>query len=287
MASTSENPRFAGTDVRRPLALHESCHRLRELRPLYPRTYGVAVLADVNKRRWCPLDSVLTIDRLREVFESTAAVSGGRATADLLAARLVHEVLGRVLPLVLLEGRAWDTGLENLWVHFDRENDIDWVAVVDPTMRVLPDDPSVRRHGDTTHRDAVVVVPNESALTTWVAHRCHRTLAPLFVWLHSVSQAAISIASMWQTVGSAVVVAASQLPALPGGDTSTGFRRSQAILDAMTRSGLPVRGTAALLQQREPHTCRTGPHDNRQPVRRHLRALSSVPTTAVSRRQRP
>ena len=41
----------------------------------------------------------------------------------------------------MLEGRAWDTGLENLWVHVDSEGAIDWLGVVDPTLRVLPDDP--------------------------------------------------------------------------------------------------------------------------------------------------
>ena len=63
------------------------------------------------------------------------------AVAQQLAATLVHVVIGRVIPLVVLEGRAWDTGLENLWVHVDSEGAIDWVGVVDPTLRALPDDP--------------------------------------------------------------------------------------------------------------------------------------------------
>ena len=63
------------------------------------------------------------------------------AVAQQLAATLAHVVIGRVVALVVLEGRAWDTGLENLWVHVDSEGAIDWVGVVDPTLRVLPDDP--------------------------------------------------------------------------------------------------------------------------------------------------
>ena len=61
--------------------------------------------------------------------------------AQQLAATLAHVVVGRVMPLLVLEGRAWDTGLENLWVHVDSEGAIDWVGVVDPTLRALPDDP--------------------------------------------------------------------------------------------------------------------------------------------------
>ena len=49
-----------------------------------------------------------------------------------------------MIPLLVLEGRAWDTGLENLWVHVDSEGAIDWVGVVDPTLRALPDDPYFR-----------------------------------------------------------------------------------------------------------------------------------------------
>ena len=62
------------------------------------------------------------------------------AVTQQLAATLAHVVLGRVVPLLALEGRAWDTGLENLWVHVDSEGAIDWVGVADPTLRALPDD---------------------------------------------------------------------------------------------------------------------------------------------------
>ncbi|WP_264992698.1 iron reductase, partial [Mycobacterium montefiorense] len=215
----------------------------REWQPQCPRTYGVAVLGDVNKRRWFPMDSVLTVDRLRLMFEDAAAAVDRRTAGRMVAARLAHEILGRMLPLVLVEGRAWDAGLENLWVHFDADNDIDWVAVVDPTLRVLPDDPCVPEQGKRSHvverlnGDTLVVLPSESALTTWVAHRCHRTLTPLFTWLYTVSAAAVSVAAMWQIVGSAVVAAASQLPYTAEGAQFISWRRSQAILDAMAGFG--------------------------------------------------
>ena len=76
------------------------------------------------------------------MFELAAQETDSRAAvAQQLAATLAHVVVGRVVPLLVLEGRAWDTGLENLWVHVDSEGAIDWVGVVDPTLRALPDDP--------------------------------------------------------------------------------------------------------------------------------------------------
>ncbi|WP_083022321.1 iron reductase [Mycolicibacter minnesotensis] len=244
VVSTGDDPLIARMVIRRRAALHESCTRLQQLHPHCPRTYGVAVLADVNKRRWFPLDSVFTLDRLRVRFYETAAKTDPRAAANVLAASLIHEVLGRLLPLVLLEGRAWDTGLENLWVHFDAENDIDWVAVVDPTLRALPDDPWIHAKDGLDRAETMVVLPNESALTTWAAHRCHRTLAPLFVWLHEACEGAMSVTAMWQLLGSTVVVAAAQLPRRTDNAEATNCRRSQAILDAMVGFGLPVRGAA-------------------------------------------
>ena len=120
-----------------------------------------------------------------EETESRAAV------AQQLAATLAHVVIGRVVPLIVLEGRAWDTGLENLWVHVDSEGAIDWVGVVDPTLRALPDDPffggrATVRAGNAA-RDGIVALPNEAALTTWIAHRSHRALEPLFGKLAEVS----------------------------------------------------------------------------------------------------
>lgn len=240
-----DDPLIARMRVRRVLPVHESCRRLRALSPQYPRVYGVAVLADVNPYRWWPVDSQRTTDLLPVMFEKAARDLGRSAAARQLAASLAHEVIGRMLPLVLMECRAWDVGLENLWMHIDKDSAIDWVAIVDPTLRVLPDDPCLAALGDTGEgrgvpREAVVVLPSEMALTTWVAHRCHRSLTPLFAALYAVSDGAVPVAAMWRTVASAIVGIAAQVPEVGDGAVA---RRSQAILDAMAGFGLPVRRT--------------------------------------------
>jgi hypothetical protein len=50
-----------------------------------------------------------------------------------------------------------------------------------------------RRH---SARDRIVALPSEAALTTWVAHRSHRALHPLFEKLCEVSEGAMSVSSM-------------------------------------------------------------------------------------------
>src|SRR5271166_1943957 len=142
-------------------------------------------------------------------------------------------------------GTGMGTGPENLWVHVDSDGVIDWAGMVDPTVRVLPDDPYFADDDDCL-RDGVVRLPSEAALTTWVAHRCHRTLQPLFAKLHAVSGGAILVATMWHIVGSMVVAAATQVPQLAGADELTAMRRGQAVLDALVGFGLPVRGPSAL-----------------------------------------
>jgi hypothetical protein len=219
--------------VRRMLPLHESSRRLRRLSPDSPRVHGVAVMADVSRRRWWPLDSVTTTGRLVGMFEAAAAELGDRrAAAQQLAATFTHAVLGRAVTLLILEGRAWDTGPGNLWMHVDSEGTIDWAAVVDPRLRVLPDDPATAD---------VVRLPNELALATWTAHRCHRSLEPIFECLHQLSRGALTRAAMWQMVGSAVVITATQVPLLTGTGELIAMRRGQAVLDALTGFGLPVR----------------------------------------------
>src|SRR6201986_2177737 len=149
---------FAGV-----LPLHESARGLRELYPQCPRVSVVGVLSDVSARRWWPLTSALSTDRLQTMFDAAAMDMDRRSAARQLTATLVHTVIGRVVALVVLEARAWDTGLENLWVHVDSDGVIDWTGVVDPTVRVLADDPVV------ADSDAGVRLPSEAALTTWVA----------------------------------------------------------------------------------------------------------------------
>ena len=235
-----DDPLIAGMAIRRTLPLHESSRRLRELYPECPRVYGVAVMGDLSRRRWWPLAEAVTTDRLQSMFDIAAQQTDSRvAVAQQLAATLAHVVVGRVVPLVVLEGRAWDTGLENLWVHVDSEGAIDWVGVVDPQLRALPDDPALED-------DGIVALPSEAALTTWVAHRSHRALDPLFARLADVCGAATSVASMWHIVGAAVVSAAAQVPLLAGSSELTSMRRAQAVLDALVGFGLPVRGTTRI-----------------------------------------
>ena len=92
-------------------------------------------------------------------------------------------------------------------------------------------------------RDRIVALPHEAALTTWVAHRSHRALHPLFDKLFEVSDGAMSIAAMWHVVGAAVVGAATQVPLLAGSSELTSMRRGQAVLDALVGFGAPVRGS--------------------------------------------
>jgi hypothetical protein len=238
-----DDPLIAGMVIRRTLPLHESSRRLRELYPECPRVYGVAVMSDMSRRRWWPLAEAVTANRLQKMFDVAAEeTESSSAVAHQLAATLAHVVVGRVIPLVVLEGRAWDTGLENLWVHVDSDGAIDWVGVVDPKLRALPDDPALDDVRPAT--DGIVALPSEAALTTWVAHRSHRALDPLFARLSDVCGAAMSVASMWHIVGGAVVSAATQVPMLAGSSELTSMRRAQAILDALVGFGLPVRGTA-------------------------------------------
>lgn len=246
MTAAIEDPLIAGMAIRRTLPLHESSRRLRELEPHCPRVYGVAVMGDLSRRRWWPLIEALATDRMRMMFDVAAEETDNRAAVtQQLAATLTHVVIGRVVPLLVLEGRAWDSGLENLWVHADSEGAIDWVGVVDPTLRALPDDPffldhTVMRVGESA-RDGIVPLPNEAALTTWVAHRSHRALEPLFGGLADISGGAVSVASMWHIVGATVVSTATRLPLLAGSSELISMRRGQAVLDALVGFGLPVR----------------------------------------------
>jgi hypothetical protein len=242
MTVLADDPLITSMAIARELPLHQSSRRLRELHPECPRVYGVAVMSDLSRRRWWPLAEALTTDRLHTMFDVAAAeMENAVAAAQQLAATLAHVVIGRVVPLVVLEGRAWDTGLENLWVHVDSEGAIDWVGVVDPTLRVLPDDPFFGEGGDagaTLHaRDGVVRLPSEAALTTWVAHRSHRALEPLFAKLFDVSNGAISRSSMWHIVGAAVVAAATHVPLLARSSELTGMRRGNATPSIAGRCG--------------------------------------------------
>ena len=250
MTVAIDDPLIAGMTIKQTLPLHESSRRLRELSPECPRVHGVAVMGDLSRRRWWPLAEAVTTDRLQAMFDSAAEDTDSRAAvASQLAATFAHVVLGRVVPLLVLEGRSWDNGLENLWVHVDSDMVIDWVGVVDPTLRALPGDPAVGVRGalgDRVTPAGIVALPSEAALTTWVAHRSHRALEPLFMRLAEICDGAMSVASMWHLVGVAVVSTATQVPLLAGTSELTSMRRAQAVLDALAGFGLPVRGSTSL-----------------------------------------
>ncbi|HEY5150976.1 MAG TPA: iron reductase [Mycobacterium sp.] len=243
MTAALADPLINGMAIDRILPVHESSRRLRKLAPESPRVHGVAVMSDIARRRWWPLATAVPGGRVRRMFEGAAGeLDNRRAAAQQLAATFTHGVVGRVVTLMVLEGRAWDPGPENLWMHVDSEGAIDWAGVTDPTLRVLPEDPAAT---------GVVRLPGETALATWVAHRCHRSLEPIFGELERLSRGALGQSSMWQTVGAAVVVTATQVPLLSGGSELVCMRRGQAVLDALTCFGLPVRAP-----RRSPEGCR-------------------------------
>ena len=108
MTALVDDPLIAGMAITRTLPLHESSRRLRALYPDCPRVYGVAVMSDLTRRRWWPLHEALTTDRLREMFGIGALeMDSPVAAAQQLAATLAHVVVGRVIPLVVLEGKEW------------------------------------------------------------------------------------------------------------------------------------------------------------------------------------
>lgn len=242
MSVLVDDPLIASMSIRRPLPIHASSRRLRALDPECPRVHGVAVMGDLSRRRWWPLAELLTTDRLSRMYAAGLAEIANPATVtQQLAATFAHVVVGRVIPPLALEGRAWDTGPENLWVHVDSEGTIDWVGVAEPTLRALPDDPAFAGRR-AARRDGIVALPSEAALTTWVAHRSHRALGPLFTRLYAASDGTTPVSAMWHAVGAAAVSAATQIPLLAGSSEAVSMRRTQALLDALMSFGLPVRG---------------------------------------------
>src|SRR3954463_12672127 len=104
MTVVVDDPLIARMAISRKLPLHESSRRLRELYPECPRVYGVAVMSDLSRRRWWPLCDALGTNRLQDMFDAAAAETDSRsAVAHQLAATLSHVVVGRVIPLLVLE----------------------------------------------------------------------------------------------------------------------------------------------------------------------------------------
>lgn len=228
-------PRSTAAQVR---AFVDTDARLRLLTPHAPRVYAVARIDDEPRRRWWRLADADRDRRIALLYaRALEDVADPRIAVDQVAAALVHVVAGRVLAPYLLEARCWDPGLENLWIHQDSDGGIDWAAVADDTLRVLPDDPAVAD-------DAVVVLPCEEALARWTAHRATTALRAVHASLAQCAPA--EQLRLWSLLGRTVVAGAAQLPALAGTSRTVAARRGQVLLDAFLTLGVPVRGLAKL-----------------------------------------
>ncbi|MFE3099306.1 hypothetical protein [Nocardia tengchongensis] len=215
------------------LAFGTACHRLRALQPDHPRVYAVAAMADQGKRRWWRLADGIREGRIEVMYRRHAAeMSNADIAAEVVATALIHAVVGRVMAMVVSEARAWDPGLENLWIHSDNDGGIDWAGLSDTTIRVLDGD-------RLAEEDGVVALPCERALYVWLVHRC---LPALTLIQDAMAHCAgLSVRRFWSLVAESVVGAATYVPALANTSSSEGARRGQAMLAAFEDRGLPVR----------------------------------------------
>lgn len=215
------------------IAFGRACHRLRALQPEHPRVYAVAAMADQGKRRWWRLADGVREGRIELMYRRHAAeMTDPAIAAEVVATALIHAVLGRVMALVVAEGRAWDPGLENLWVHTDNDGGIDWVGLADTTIRVIDGDSPADEPG-------TVALPCESALYVWLAHRCVPALTLVQQALARCS--GLSARRFWSLVAESIVGAATYVPALAGSSSAEGARRGQAMLAVLGQRGLPMR----------------------------------------------
>ncbi len=222
--------------TRTAAGLVESCTHLRALHPEYPRVYAVAQMSEQPKRRWWAVSQGIRGDRLeRMLTRALEDIPDHEAAAISVASALIHAVIGRVAALVVLDGRAWDTGLDNLSIHMDSDGCIDWAGVWDPALRVLPGD---RWEGSS----GVVTLPCERALAMWTACRSRTALTAIFDALDRL--VLLDRTMLWAMVGEAVLGAATMVPLRSTLAPSIADRRGQALLDAFERAGLPVRARA-------------------------------------------
>ncbi|MEV6428136.1 hypothetical protein [Nocardia sp. NPDC051463] len=216
-----------------------ACNRLRALQPEYPRVYAVAAMSEQGKRRWWRLSDGLREGRIELMYRRHAAeMISADTAAEVVATALIHAVIGRVVALVVSEGRAWDPGLENLWIHTDNDGGIDWAGLVDTTIRVLDGDRLVGEAG-------VVTLPCARAMYLWLAHRCEPSLTMIQYSLARCS--ALSARRFWSLVGESIIGAATYVPDLARTDALMGAQRGQGLLMALEERGLPVRRTVGCL----------------------------------------
>ncbi|MFI6865358.1 hypothetical protein [Nocardia sp. NPDC050406] len=217
------------------LVFERACARLRGLQPEHPRVYAVAPMSEQGKRRWWRLRDGIREGRIELMYRRHAAeMTNADIAAEVVATALIHAVVGRVMALLVAEGRAWDPGLENLWIHTDNDGGIDWAGLADTTIRVVEGD---RLEGE----PGVVTLPCEQALHVWLAHRCQHSL--MLIQQAMARCAGLSARRFWALVGESIVGAATYVPALAGSSSSIGARRGQALLLALEERGLPVRKT--------------------------------------------
>lgn len=213
------------------------CARLRELQPDHPRVYAVAAMAEQGKRRWWRLSAGLREGRVDAMYSRhEQEMTSATVAAQVVATELIHAVVGRVVASLVAEGRVWDPGLENVWIHTDNDGGIDWAGVVDTTVRVVEGDAIAGEAG-------VVALPCEEAMYVWLAHRCESALARIQSVLAQCS--GLSVRRFWALVGESVSGAATYVPDLARTDPVMGLRRGQGVLMAMEDRGLPVRRSGA------------------------------------------
>ncbi|CCQ16404.1 putative uncharacterized protein [Rhodococcus sp. AW25M09] len=213
--------------------LNGSCATLRALNPEYPRMYAVAAMANEGKRRWWQLAVGVGAGRIEQMYQRSLEDLGlPEGAAVQVATALIHAVVGRVSALLVVEARAWDPGIDNLWIHMDSDGGIDWAGVASPILRVLPDDPASGEAG-------TVTLPCEQALLIWTAHRCTTSLGAVFSAISE--RAPLDERVFWALVGDAILGASTHVPILAGASASAGARRGQMLLDAMVAAGAPVR----------------------------------------------
>ncbi|MGW0251555.1 hypothetical protein ACWDYH_33495 [Nocardia goodfellowii] len=229
--------------IRSQQPFDRACTRLRALQPEHPRVYAVADMADQGKRRWWQLATGLGEGRIELMYRRHAAeMISADIAAEVVATALIHAVIGRVSALLMVEGRAWDPGLENLWIHNDNDGGIDWAGLVDTTIRVLPGDRLAGESG-------VVTFPCERAMYVWLAHRCASSL--MLIQQALARCAGLGARRFWALVGESIVGASTYVPELARTSPVEAARRGQGLLMALEERGLPVRRSPSVV----PDTC--------------------------------
>lgn len=214
--------------------------RLRLLTPGAPRVYAVACIDEEPRRRWWYLGGSERTQRIDLLYRRALEdVEDPRIAAEQVASVLIHAIVGRVLAPFVLEGRVWDPGLDNLWLHQDSDGCVDWAGVVDDRLRVLPGDCAARSR-------EVSVLPCEQSMAVWTAHRAVGALRASY---QAIARCApLEAGRFWAMVGRAIVTGSTQVPLLGSSSQRVAARRGQVLLDAFVAAGFPVRGLAGLGQ---------------------------------------